>query len=132
MIRFRLFLKTMIIWKVIEKHRKQVENSLYAWFLQERKRHTPISGVQKTFSGKWRLVGKFKTFFNWALNSYRGKIIMWCSHSQTIQEKFIIEEMDRSPDQVYNANKSGLFWRLLLKLKSVHCAEVSASGRKMT
>lgn len=39
--------------------------------------------------------------------------------------------MNLTPDQVYNADESGLFWRLLPKKTFVHRAEASAPGRKL-
>jgi hypothetical protein len=43
-----------------------------------------------------------------------------------------IKEMQLCPDQIYNADESGLFWKLLPQRTLVHQAEASAPGRKMS
>jgi hypothetical protein len=43
----------------------------------------------------------------------------------------VIQELSLTPDQVYNADESGLFWRLLLKKTFVHRKESNAPGRKI-
>lgn len=127
----------------------QVEDSLYFWFLQERNRHTPISG--EILKGKARFfyrkimnkddfqasegwLDKFKRRFGIRLLSTTGeKLSCDVDAVEPYKEKFqkVIEEMALTPDQVYNADESGLFWRLLPKKTYVHCAEASAPGRKL-
>lgn len=41
-------------------------------------------------------------------------------------------EMQLCPDQIYNADESGLFWKLLPQRTLAHQAEASAPGRKMS
>jgi hypothetical protein len=43
-----------------------------------------------------------------------------------------IEEMQLCPDQIYNADESGIFWKLLPQKTLAHQAEASAPGRKMS
>lgn len=43
-----------------------------------------------------------------------------------------ITEMQLCPDQIYNADESGLFWKLLPQRTLAHQAEASAPGRKMS
>lgn len=109
----------------------QVDDSLYLWFLQERNRHTPISG--EILKGKARFfyrnimntddfqasegwLDKFKRRFGIRLLSTTGeKLSCDIDAVEPYKEKFkkVIEEMALTPDQVYNADESGLFWRLL-------------------
>lgn len=43
-----------------------------------------------------------------------------------------IDEMQLSMDQIYNADESGLFWRMLPQKTLAHRAKDSAPGRKMS
>lgn len=127
----------------------QVEEALYAWFLQERNRHTPISGEllmekAKVFYSKimnkddfrasvgW--LDKFKKRFGIRILSLTGERLSCDVEAvEPFVQKFktIVEEMALGPDQIYNADESGLFWRLLPKKSFVHREEVSAPGRKL-
>lgn len=127
----------------------QVEDSLYFWFLQERKRHTPISGeIMKEkakffyrkimnnddFQASEGWLDKFKRRFGIRLLSTTGeKLSCDVDAVEPFKEEFnkVIEEMSLTPDQVYNADESGLFWRLLPNKTYVHQAEASAPGRKL-
>lgn len=127
----------------------QVEDALYSWFMQERSRHTPISGdilMEKAkffynkimkkddFRASVGWLDKFKRRFGIRLLSLTGERL---SCQEDSVEPFIakfkktIEEMNLTPDQVYNADESGLFWRLLPKKTFVHKVEASAPGRKL-
>jgi Tc5 transposase DNA-binding domain len=44
----------------------------------------------------------------------------------------IIQERNLTPDQVYNADESGLFWRVLPSKTLAHSGEKSASGMKIS
>lgn len=127
----------------------QVEDALYAWFMQERSRHTPISGdilMEKAkyfykkimkkddFRASVGWFDKFKRRFGIRLLTQTGEKLSSDEASvQPFIDKFkqTIEEMDLCPDQVYNADESGLFWRLLPKKTFVHRDEASAPGRKL-
>ncbi|XP_054277972.1 jerky protein homolog-like [Macrosteles quadrilineatus] len=127
----------------------QVEDALYNWFMQERSRHTPISGdiimeKAKLFYNKimkkddfrasvgW--LDKFKRRFGIRLLTMTGERLSCdVAAAEPFIEKFkeIVDEMDLGPDQIYNADESGLFWRLLPKQTFVHREEASAPGRKL-
>lgn len=127
----------------------QVEDSLYAWFIQERNRHTPITGEilkEKAKIFYERIMGnddfkasegwleKFKKRFGIRLLSMTGeKLSCDVAAVDPYKEKFkeIINELELTPDQIYNADESGLFYRLLPKKTFVHRAEASAPGRKL-
>lgn len=127
----------------------QVEDSLYAWFLQERNRHTPISGEilkekaryfyrkimkKDDFQASEGWLYKFKRRFGIRLLGITGeKLSSDVAAVEPFKEQFqkVIQEMGLTPDQVYNADESGLFWRLLPKKTFVHRAEASAPGRKL-
>lgn len=127
----------------------KVDESLYAWFLQERDRHTPISGEilkekardfyrkitkKDDFQASEGWLHKFKQRYGIRLLSTTGeKLSSDESAVEPYKERFkhVIQEMDLTPDQVYNADESGLFWRLLPKKTFVHREEASAPGRKL-
>lgn len=127
----------------------QVEDSLYLWFLQERKRHTPISGEilkekarffyrkimeNDDFHASEGWLDKFKRRFGIRLLSMTGeKLSCDIDSVEPFMQEFkqVIDEMGLTPDQVYNADESGLFWRLLPHKTFVHRAEASAPGRKL-
>lgn len=127
----------------------QVEEALYAWFMQERNRHAPISGellMEKAkifyrkimnkddFQASVGWLDKFKKRFGIRILSLTGeKLSCDVEAVAPFVEKFkqTVEEMDLGPDQIYNADESGLFWRLLPKKTFVHRAEASAPGRKL-
>lgn len=127
----------------------QVEDSLYLWFLQERERHTPISGEilkekarffykkimnNDDFHASEGWLDKFKRRFGIRILSMTGEKLSCDTDAvEPFKEEFkkAIDEMGLTPDQVYNADESGLFWRLLPNKTYVHRAEASAPGRKL-
>jgi hypothetical protein len=50
-------------------------------------------------------------------------------HTKKFQK--VIQELSLTPDQVYNADESGLFWRLLPKKTFVYREESNVPGRKI-
>lgn len=127
----------------------QVEDALYAWFVQERNRHSPISGEilkekarffynrileKEDFRASDGWLDKFKRRFGIRLLTLTGERLSCDLESvEPFIEKFKskVEELGLGPDQIYNADESGLFWRLLPKKTFVHKAEASAPGRKL-
>jgi|AKYZ01.1.fsa_nt_gi Tc5 transposase DNA-binding domain./DDE superfamily endonuclease./CENP-B N-terminal DNA-binding domain. len=127
-----------------------IEDALYTWFLQERSKHTPISGElikekarffykeimkKDDFRASSGWLDKFKKRFAIRLLTTTGEKLS-CDFDAVdpYKQKFkkTLEELDLCPDQVYNADESGLFWRLLPNKTFVHKAEASAPGRKMS
>lgn len=111
----------------------QVEDALYAWFIQERNRHSPISGeilkekakffynrIMKNddFRASDGWLDKFKRRFGIRLLTFTGEKLS-CDVDSV--EPFIalfkktVDDLGLGPDQIYNADESGLFWRLLPK-----------------
>ncbi|XP_050545073.1 jerky protein homolog-like [Daktulosphaira vitifoliae] len=130
----------------------EVEDALYLWFLQERNRHTPISGEilkekakyfykriahkdqKDDFQASDGWLDKFKNRFGLRLLCMAGEKLSCDVNSvEPYKEKFqkVIQELSLTPDQVYNADESGLFWRLLPKKTFVHREESNAPGRKI-
>lgn len=107
------------------------EDALYSWFLQECNRHTSISGeiIREKAKYFYKMIMKKDDFraSNGGLDIRFLAIMkekLSCDVSvvhpfvRKFQEK--IEELGLEPEQVYNADKSSLFWRLLpTKLKKV-------------
>ena len=117
-----------------------VEECLYEWFLQERRRHTPMSGEilkekakvfykkitkKEDFCARKGWLEKFKKRFGIRLLSTTGeKLSCNVDAFEPYKEKFksIIADLDLTADQVYNAEESSLFWRLLPKKTYVNRA----------
>ncbi|XP_022823355.1 jerky protein homolog-like [Spodoptera litura] len=127
-----------------------MEDALYTWFLQERARHTPLTGDiirQKalTFYEKIYKNANFKASDGWFQNfkSRYGirlltitgeKLSSDTSAVAPFVEKFKkkVDDLGLTPDQVYNADESGLFWRVLPNKTYVYRKESEAPGRKVS
>lgn len=128
----------------------QLEETLFAWFLQERQRHTPITAdvlrqkaldfyekiyKNNNFRASEGWLSKFKARFGIRLLTVTGTKL---SSNEAAVPPFIeaftnnIEVLNLTADQVYNAVASGLFWRLLQTKTYVHVGETSAPGRKVS
>lgn len=128
----------------------KMENALYLWFIQRRSKHTPISGeilkakaiefykkiTQKDdFRASDGWLDKFKKRFGIRLLTISGEKL---SSNESAVQPFIehfknkVEELGLLPDQIYNADESGLFWRLLPNKTFVSAEEASAPGRKVS
>uniref|UniRef100_A0A2A4K1H2 HTH CENPB-type domain-containing protein n=1 Tax=Heliothis virescens TaxID=7102 RepID=A0A2A4K1H2_HELVI len=125
----------------------KMENALYMWFTQRRYNCTPISGeilkakaiefYQKiTHKDDFRAsdgwLDKFKKRFGIRLLTISGEKV---SSDESAVQPFIqhfknkVEELGLLPDQIYNADESGLFWRLLPN--KISSKEASAPGCKV-
>lgn len=128
----------------------QVEAALYTWFLQQRSKHVPISSEILKEKAKYfceQITGKddFRASAGW-LDKFKQRhgirFLKVCGERISNDEsavapfkrKFmkIIEEMDLSEHQIYNADESALFWRVLPTGTWVHQNEKSAPGRKLS
>lgn len=127
-----------------------MEQALYAWFLQQRSHHIPVSSeILRTkakffyehITGKTDFVAssgwlqKFKARHGIRLLKVCGEKISSDSDSvRPFQERFlkVVEEMKLSATQVYNADESASFWRVLPGSTWVHEGEKSAPGRKVS
>lgn len=128
----------------------EMENALFTWFMQERARHTPLSGdilreKAKQFYQKITKKDDFRASDGWLDNFKKRfgirfltitgeKLSSDVSAVDPFQKKFElkVQELGLLPEQVYNADESGLFWRMLPHKTFVHCTEETAPGRKMS
>ncbi|XP_066137377.1 jerky protein homolog-like [Euwallacea fornicatus] len=126
----------------------KMENSLYKWFLQQRENHVPISGEilkerAKLLNQKLKETENFVASDGW-LQRFKGRYgIRLLSISgeklsaqpqlvQPFKEKLIkiIKELDLRMEQIYNADESGLYWKMLPEKTYAASYEKSAPGIK--
>lgn len=131
------------------KHPK-VETALYTWFLQQRTKNVNISGEilqekAKFFYKQITGLDDFAASSGWLDNfKKRFKIRQLTVTGEKLSSNFAavepfqklflnkVRELNLGPEQVYNADESGLFWRALPKKTLVHKDEDSAPGRKVS
>lgn len=128
-----------------------LDSALYQWFLQERSRHTPISGPilkekamvfhnkihpeASDFKASDGWLTKFKKRHGIRKLSVTGEKLSSDTEAvEPFKKKFLskIEELGLIHEQIYNADESGLFWRLLPEKTFVHKYETTAPGRKLS
>lgn len=127
------------------------EHRLYSWFLRQREQHNILSreivcekakkmfkdwyGSDKTFNASYGWYQKFKARFNLRSLKNCGEQLSSQAH---VVPQFILQlkEMQSTDGlcdaQIYNADESALFWKLLPSQTLVHSKERSAPGRKMS
>lgn len=127
-----------------------MEQALYTWFLQQRAHHVPItSEILRSKAKKFyeEITGKtdFLASSGW-LDKFKARhgirLLKVCGEKvssdieslKPFQKKFlkIIQELELSAEQVYNADESASFWRVLPGSTWVHEGEKSAPGRKIS
>ena len=127
-----------------------MEDALFTWFLQQRRLHVPVSG--EMICEKARIFHRQITNSNIGFNASRGWLDKFkkrhgirrlkmvgeklSSNEDAIgpfQQEFqkVIREKNLTAEQVYNADESGLYWRLLADYTLASGNEQSAPGRKM-
>ncbi|KAJ8983155.1 hypothetical protein NQ317_016254 [Molorchus minor] len=109
-----------------------MEQMLYQWFLQQRDRYLLISSDILP-SSRW--LDRFKAKHGIRLLKVCGKCISCDTDAaQPSRQNFlkIINEIELSVEQVYNADKSAIFWRVLPDTTWVHESEKSTPGRKVS
>ena len=121
------------------------------WFIQQRSSGTPISGpplqekakhfstqlnteaVDREFKASTGWLEKFKTRHGIRNLSTQGEKL---SAAEETVEPFlqklhkVIEEKNLIPEQIYNADETGLLWKCLPQRTLVSCREKSAPGFK--
>lgn len=127
----------------------EVEDALFIWFKQQRKRHAPISGdilKQKAqfFYTEITKKNDFRASHGWFENFKKRHGIRFMKMSgekvsadeSEIQD--FVEKLDAKitalglvPEQVYNADETGLNWRQLPVQTFVSEDEKKVSGRKL-
>ncbi|XP_025405713.1 jerky protein homolog-like [Sipha flava] len=127
-----------------------LENALFIWFMQQRRRHIPISG--EIICEKARLFHREITKQEDGFTASRGWLDNF-KHRHGIRrlkitgEKLSCDEASIEPfrnelqrvinennldlEQIYNADESGLFWRMLPEHTLTSSHEKNAPGRKM-
>lgn len=129
----------------------EVDEAVYSWFVQQRHRHVPVSSVllnakaleihQQFFgnndgsvaSSGW--LDKFKT-------RHGIRFLKVCSEKlpsdvnavHPFKAKVLqnITDMNMTPDQVYNADESACFWKVLPDKTFITADEKAAPGRKIS
>lgn len=128
-----------------------LDDAIYEWFLQERTRHTPLSGPilkekakffqmkiypnESDFKASDGWLDKFKKRHGIRYLTISGEKLSCDSKAvEPFKKKFheLITAQNLVPEQIYNADESGLFWRLLPEKTFVHKNEDHAPGRKIS
>lgn len=129
----------------------RMEKALYSWFLKMRSKHVPVStdlirekaksihNKIKEGSGLFNASKGWVQKFKKRHGIRRLKIVgEKVSSRNELVEPFLkeleskIKEKDLCFEQIYNADETGLFWRMLPDKTLVHFKEKSAPGRKMS
>ncbi|XP_054256871.1 jerky protein homolog-like [Macrosteles quadrilineatus] len=127
-----------------------VNDALWVWFMQERRRGTPISGPilkEKAviLHGKLGEEGEFVASEGWLsrwkkrhgvhfLGVCGEKLSADPAGAAEFTKKFeqIIAENNLSPEQVYNIDETGLYYKLLPRKTFAAATEMSAPGFKVS
>lgn len=130
----------------------EVEESLYMWFLQQRSRGCPISGDILAEKAKFFFNNFFKKDDTEVFNASKGwldkfkrrygiRFLSMTGESNSCNEdayntfkktfENLLKNHNFTADQVYNADESGLYWRLIPTKTFVSSLEETASGRKL-
>lgn len=127
----------------------RMEDALYKWFLSQRRKNYPINGLilkekalklhkklkenNSTFSASSGWLQKFRKRYGIRMISISGEKL---SSQPELVEPFKaalqnkIKEMDLCQEQIYNADESGLYWKLLPTKTYVTLQQKQAPGRK--
>lgn len=124
---------------------KLMEKELYKWFLKQRERNLPVSGDiirekalslcgNETFTASDGWLQRFKTRYGIRFLKITGEKLS--SQPELVdpfkQELYrIIQELNLSHQQIYNADETGLFWKLLPEKTYVSLSEKTAPGLKI-
>lgn len=126
-----------------------MEDALYEWFLCQRKLHIPVGGTQlkckalefhkKFYEGHFIAsdgwLTKYKKRYGIRLLKESGEKL---SSAKELVAPFInklaavIKEHSLTLEAVFNADESGLYWKMLPDKTYVHQGENSAPGRKLS
>ncbi|XP_055371849.1 jerky protein homolog-like [Condylostylus longicornis] len=109
----------------------KLEKMLYEWFLEGRKKNIPIDDDFSASSG-W--LQKFK-------KRHGIRFIKICGEKLSSQKELVdpfliklaekIKQLNLAPDQIYNADETGLYWKLIPDKTYVSNKEKNAPGRKV-
>lgn len=128
----------------------KMERALYRWFLKQREKNVPITADilrQKAlffhekfnqgmgnFNASYGWLQRFKKRFDFRYLKITGEKLS--SAPELVDPfkellKLKIEEFDLNQHQIYNADETGLFWKLLPEKTYVSLNEKTAPGLKM-
>lgn len=137
--------------KIRDVSHPEIEKATYYWFLQQRAHNLPITIDiirQKAMVYHQSLCNiadcMFSASYGWtqkfiarhcmrSLKITGEKLSANYSAIEPFKEMFvkIVEEMEVSPEQIYNADESGLMWKMVPGYTLVGQEEKSAPGQKM-
>ncbi|XP_054737977.1 jerky protein homolog-like [Anastrepha obliqua] len=111
-----------------------VDKALWIWFLQERRRCTPIgSPILKekalAIHQKINIGGDFVASDGW-LNRWKKRQGIHFAHNSRLSFGEMVKTQELSPEQVYNMDETGLNIRMLPETTFLGSHEQSASGFK--
>lgn len=127
----------------------KMEKALYRWFLEQREKNYPINGLmikakalslhsqikenQSSFNASEGWMQRFKTRYGVRFIKITGEKLssqpeLVDPFKRKLQET--IDTMGVTTDQLYNADETGLFWKLLPDKTYVSSLEKNAPGRK--
>ncbi|CAI6358933.1 unnamed protein product [Macrosiphum euphorbiae] len=127
-----------------------VESAVFMWFIQQRRLHVPVSG--EMLCEKARSFHRQFSKNNHAFNACKGwldnfkkrhgirrlkisgeKLSSKEDSIKPFQEEFeqLVIQKKFKAEQIYNADESGLFWRMLPDHTLVSSTEKAAPGRKI-
>lgn len=126
----------------------KMEKNLYKWFCQQRLKNLPVTSEllkakakslnealneTETFSASDGWLQNFKHRFGIRFLKVSGEKLS--TNPQLVEPfkqelKSVIEKLNLVNDQIYNADETGLFWRLLPEKTLVKHNEKTAPGRK--
>lgn len=126
----------------------KMEKALYKWFISLRERNIPVSGLMlkqkainlqksidesSTFIASNGWLNRFKRRYNVRFLKISGEKLS--SQPELVDPfketlKNTIKDLDLLPEQIYNADESGLYWKLLPDKTYVSNMEKNAPGRK--
>jgi hypothetical protein len=124
-----------------------MEKALYKWFLKQREQHAPINGDMikekaKTLHAKF-YESSFRASNGWLQKfkkRYGIRFLKIAGEKLSSQPELIapfkeklskkVTELQLSLEQIYNADESGLYWKLLPDKTYVSSLEKTGPGRK--
>lgn len=128
----------------------RMETRLYAWFCKQRSRHVPISYEILSAKAKQFYIetygnDNFRASRGWISNFRKRhglRALKVCgeklSNDQDAVDPFLIafankiKELNLEPTQIYNADESALYWKMLPEKTLVRSQEKTAPGRKIS
>lgn len=128
----------------------EMETRLYAWFCSQRSRHVPISydilsAKAKQFYTETYGNDDFRASRGWISNFRKRhglRALKVCgeklSNDQSAVDPFLstfaekIRQLNLTPAQIFNADESALYWKMLPEKTLVRSQEKTAPGRKIS